>query len=278
MDCIVDPSRNFINKWNMYRIMKQSGPEHFLLPQTEQLTEETFLHLIKQFGSVFVKSSASWGGKNIGRARAVNGRYIWHVQGNAAELFKSAESLCPEVLNFAAEGDFIVQQEAPLVRFGERPFDIRTHLQKDVDGQWLYAGDLIRLGGKDSVVSNIAISNGEVLPTSKVLNSLFPLSSRQEKILHALKTASFEICRVLDHYHPFLETGIDFGLDEEGNLWLIEVNTDDALGGPEKELFAQLPDQTPYHQMCERSEKVYTEWLKRMGLAYENYIMDQGTE
>ena len=38
---------------------------------------------------------------------------------------------------------------------------------------------------------------------------------------------------MLDQYHFFMEVGLDFALDHNGNLWIIEVNTDDLKGGPD---------------------------------------------
>lgn len=49
--------------------------------------------------------------------------------------------------------------------------------------------------------------------------------------------------------------GIDFGIDELHNLWVIEVNTDDALGGPSHDLFAQLPDPTLFEAIQARAAR-----------------------
>ena len=39
-----------------------------------------------------------------------------------------------------------------------------------MDGSWTYAGDLVRIGGMGSIVSNIEISNGSVKPTDEVIS------------------------------------------------------------------------------------------------------------
>jgi hypothetical protein len=76
------------------------------------------------------------------------------------------------------------QQAAPLLFFEGCPFDIRTHLQRDVEDQWVYAGDLVRVGGNYSIVSNVAISNGKVKEPKEVLKTLLPKREKNNRGKH----------------------------------------------------------------------------------------------
>ena len=48
-----------------------------------------------------------------------------------------------------------------------------------MDGSWTYAGDLVRIGGIGSIVSNIEISNGSVKPTDEVISTVLPDPNHQ---------------------------------------------------------------------------------------------------
>jgi hypothetical protein len=63
-------------------------------------------------------------------------------------------------------------------------------------------------------------------------------------------------------HYEFDEVGIDLGLHKTGSLWLFEVNTNDAMGSPSHELFANLPDKRIYEQMKHREEDRKNEPIK----------------
>ena len=114
--------------------------------------------------------------------------------------------------------------------------------------------DLVRIAGTGSIVSNIEISNGSVKPTEEVISIVSP-DPNYQLLTNRLKAASMEICDLLDQYHFFTEVGFDFALDHSGNLWIIEVNTDDNQGGPDLYLFSLLPDQSAFDQIIHHKAK-----------------------
>ena len=178
-----------------------------------------------------------------------------------------------EIDKFYQDKNAIIQRGIPTIMFEDQPFDIRSHLYKEMDGSWVYGGNLVRIGGTGSIVSNIEISNGSVKPTNEVISILFP---NHPISIEKLKTISLDICHMLDQYHFFMEVGIDFGLDHEGNLWIIEVNTDDTQGGPDPYLFSLLPDKSVFDQIISHKAKIYEKWMRHMMDSFEANLTDKG--
>lgn len=249
---VLDVDRSFLNKWEMYKALQGEDFGPCKLPQTAILKETSLQQMVKRFRTVYVKPVTTWGGQNISVVRHSGQKHIWKKQGEQDEIYDDFKLLTRELVNSYAANISIVQQAAPLVRIEGRPFDIRVHMQRQADDTWTYAGSLARIGGANSLVSNVAISNGAVTPVKNVLSVLSKNKGRL--IQRRLEQIGHRICSIIDNYREFDEVGIDLGVDAKGRLWLIEVNTDDALGMPSHELFAQLPDRSLYEDMQKRYE------------------------
>ncbi len=252
-----DEDRLFYNKWEMYKLLS-SEKVSCHLPYTEKFSSDSLNKFIHEKEPFFIKPIESWGGTDISFIQMKNGLQV-QKQGYPTRTFPTEESLKDYLIPCYGTKTCIIQKKAPVIPYSNRPFDIRSHLQRDMDENWIYAGDLIRIGGADSIVSNVQISKGSVIETDAVLENLF--ESRRKDIKDQLVTMSFEIARILDKYYRFLDVGSDFCLDEQGELWLIEVNTDDVNGRPDYNLFNMLPDKAAYNNMTQLEEKRFYKWI-----------------
>lgn len=244
-----DSKRRFINKWDMYRLLSGRAVKSCRIPETRCCTPKVLHNFLNRFGSVYVKPIAGWGGERISRLEKEGSLWRWSRQGESQQMLKDWKSIEEFFLPLHPSDKYIVQQTAPLLTFEERPFNIRVHMQRTMDDSWIYAGELVRIGGPGSIVSNTQISDGTVVPLSRIVSHF---ETDASSFFKTLQEVGEQICRLLDTIYPFNEVGIDLGLGQKKELWLIEVNTDDAQGGPSHELFAQLPDLTVYEQIRRR--------------------------
>jgi hypothetical protein len=267
----MDAERRYLNKWEMYKALHGEPIGACQLPETALFAPQELRRLLEEYGSVYVKPVYSWGGQGISRVEVLGGHYAWTLQGEAPVTYATFQQLADAIVPVYEKSYCIVQQAAPLLRYQDCAFDVRVHMQRELEGHWVYAGDVVRVSGADSIVSNVAISGGHVLEVEQMLTEAFDAEAYGGDVdvwKRKLVTVGESICQLLDRYHLFNEIGIDLGVDRNGGLWLIEVNTDDALGGPSHELFAGLPDQTVYRQIRRRYEqrnlgmfKLFMVWL-----------------
>ncbi|HEU4964794.1 MAG TPA: YheC/YheD family protein [Bacilli bacterium] len=260
----LDEERRFLNKWEMHKALdgEELGPCR--LPETHLHGREALAEMLARYDSVYIKPVDTWGGRGISRVeregkgedKGEGERWCWTVQGEPMQTFTNFEELAKAMSPFDEKGVCIVQQTAPLMTHGASQFDIRVHMQRDLDGTWVYAGELVRVSGADSIVSNVAISGGAVQPLAAVVGETFDVSELKER----LQEIGFRVCEALEAYRVFTEIGVDLGIAPDGQLWLIEVNTDDAISGPSHELFEHLPDKTYANAMRERFQ------ARRMGM------------
>lgn len=253
----LDANRWFLDKWEMYKALSSSviGCK---LPLTNILRESSLEKMLMSLGAVYIKPVDSWGGEGISVVNRVDQEaseeHLYQIRDSSGNQKQgSMESIIESVLERYANTTSIVQQRAPFILLNGAPFDVRVLMQREVDGEWTYAGALVRTGVKDSIVSNVAKSGGKVLPVGKALRTVFPDDpSKRRGVRGCSKHCAYKVCRILDGYHSFDEIGLDFGVDGEGQPWLIEVNTNDALGGPSHDLFLKLPNKELHRQITER--------------------------
>ncbi|MCF8565003.1 YheC/YheD family protein [Alicyclobacillus tolerans] len=250
---MLDLERGYLNKWEMYKALQgeQIGPCR--LPVTQGLSGSSLGVMLKKFRKVYVKPIDSWGGNFVSVVAFESGKYSWTMQQHSQQQYPTLSKLMQDLSAAYAHQICIVQQAAPLLGYQGRPFDIRVHMQRNTDDSWIYAGALVRAGGAKSIVSNVGISDGAVLPLENVLLAVLA-KPKARRIPVKLENIGYSIAGLLDNYRDFNEIGIDLGVDRDGQLWLIEVNTDDALGAPSHEIFADLPDPTIYKQLRHRAE------------------------
>lgn len=252
-----DPERRFLNKWGMHLLLTKQQEAPCFLPETCLLEEVALRQLLQRYGRVYIKPVAGFGGHRISLVKRLANKIHWTRQETGEHLmFPDWHRFWPIFSSTHSDSDtYIAQQAIPLRAYQNRPFDVRVHLQRDTDDHWVYAGDLVRVAGSGGIVSNVAITGGEVVPTERALKAL----GLEDGIRQTWRKIADWVCRSLDAFYRFDEVGLDLGVDEKERWWLLEVNTNDAWGGPSHELFAQLPDSALY-------EEIRLRYARRVGI------------
>lgn len=242
----MNSERMGFDKWEMYKLIRGQNIGPCRVPKTGRLSETNLKHYLQQYHRVYVKPVSTWGGTNVSVVEQQTASVIWTCQGQEPMSVDIAT-----VLDHYHDVPTIVQQGIPALFYDGRPFDVRVHLQRDIQENWVYAGELVRVGR--GIVSNVGISDGMVLPIETAVSALFE-NSDLDVFKAQLRDIGTNIGQLFVDYSFIEEVGIDLAIDKSGHFWLIEVNTNDALGGPSHELFRFLPDQTTYLEIRERSE------------------------
>ncbi|MDQ0339026.1 D-alanine-D-alanine ligase-like ATP-grasp enzyme [Caldalkalibacillus uzonensis] len=115
---------------------------------------------------------------------------------------------------------FLVQQFIPLDLIDQKKYDIRIYVQKDHQGQWTVSGGFSRVvGSADSYITNQAT---EIKSIHDMLKENNMLSTNQ---LDKMEKISIQAAQAIEYKLGHLgEMAVDFGLDHQGNPWIIEVN------------------------------------------------------
>ena len=235
--------RRFRGKFLQYNLLKSDEELSHFLPETFLFTEEWMWNLLEREKQVIIKPCIGRLGRGVIQITAKNEEeYELHVE-NVKLPLNDREQLKMHLREhyFKKKKRYIVQQKISLATINECPFDLRVMVQrKEVGFPWEVTGRLVKVASKGFVITNVAKA---ILPLEKAIqNSSIRDLSIQDLIAEidriSLRTAvQFEGWNVK-------KLGLDIGIDQKGNLWIIEVNTKPATW-----IFKMLPDKTMYQKI-----------------------------
>ncbi len=228
------PGIQFINscklkKWQVHQKLIGYRPVDKFLPET------TFSHGIdsikeaaEKYGFLFLKSSGGSGGKGVFALEKRNHRFCFRYYHKGTHLKRygaNLDGLLTEMKTIGLKPDrVILQQGIRLVKYTNRPMDLRILMVKDKDGIWNAVYNQARVAQKGAVITNTSLG-GEVMNYSDIYPALkkrYPGIPSDNKIK--------DICMVIARYiekefGSFGEIGIDIAVDKTGKVWLLEANS-----------------------------------------------------
>ncbi|WP_165861122.1 YheC/YheD family protein [Paenibacillus paeoniae] len=230
-------------------------------PTTRYVTEELASFLASHGGKALIKPAAGMQGRGVILIR----QSLWDdtvaVKGRTRDnrsferIFPNLVELKKRLARFMGNSPFLLQPYLNLRDDKERPYDIRALLQKNGEGKWRLTGTAARIGRSGSLTSNLH-GGGEVSDSCTLLSANFgkPMA---ERLLRKIHTISGHTAIRLEHgFGRFGELAMDFGIEPDGSIWLLEVNSK-----PGREAFRQTAPLTAYTASIERPIH-YARYLK----------------
>ncbi|MBE3595638.1 MAG: YheC/YheD family protein [Hydrogenibacillus sp.] len=222
----------YLSKWEVFQtLLKTPLADH--LPPTALLDPVCLSHdlprLLKaECGAWFIKPAYGREGRGIWHLKRDGEAFIVRRPNPSGSPF--VERLTPDALRHrmraqAARRRLILQPDIELARIGDRPVDFRAVVAQTSPSAFRVASLVGRLGERGHFLTNLS-QRGTLVPAYDALTVL------QQTVnvppISALKRLSLEAARALDAGRklpePYLELGIDLGVDRQGRLWIVEIN------------------------------------------------------
>lgn len=219
---------HYLNKWDVHQMLLTNPLLVNYLPETLELDNNNLQEMVKKYPVLFMKPSNGSLGKGIIKVNTSKGklnyiayrsRRIRNQAANPAELMRKTKKI-------RDDRHYIVQEGLKLAKYKGSPFDLRIIYQKNGRGEWMVSKKFCRIAPSGSSISNLS-SGGSVAKSSKVLRYLFKtessIKSKNEEIRLLCKMVATTLENVSNN--TFGELGMDIGIDRQGHLYLIEVNS-----------------------------------------------------
>lgn len=222
----------FFDKWQIHQWLVADAATKKHVPATIRYTKVgEAVRFIQRHPTAFLKPFHGSLGLGIVRLmRQADGSVAYDIKrGSQAPLHGksiSAEEVVRTLRRRFGSKPYVLQQGIQLAKYKNRPFDVRILLQRDGNGGWKRTKMFARVAKSGDFTSNLS-SGGEALPVTTVLADMFPAQARRQKILQAIRHVSRTTTAVIEEQSgtTFGELGIDIGIDEQGGVWIIEVNS-----------------------------------------------------
>ncbi|MCL6453409.1 MAG: YheC/YheD family protein [Alicyclobacillus sp.] len=221
----------FFDKWQVHEWLTSDQRTRPHVPKTIRFTPgKATSEFIRVHNPVFLKPVHGSLGFGIIRViRQSDGSYSYDVKRRGAREHGTSpthSALLQFLRGRIGRKPYLVQQGLTLAKYRERPFDIRIVLQRDGSGDWRRTKVFARVAQPGDFTSNLT-SGGEALPVQVVNRAIYAQKAARVRCRREILRVSHLVAAVLEEQSGRLlgELGIDIGLDEDGHVWVIEVNS-----------------------------------------------------
>lgn len=234
------------SKWTKTKILLKHGNIRRYVPETRLFTRHRLKEMLGKYSVVYVKPTHGTAGQGVMRvSRTVSGRRtVYRYQlGFREKSGRNTDELYRSISRLTGKRSYIVQKGIPLLRYKQRPFDIRVMVQRVGNDLWVPTGYIGRVAHPRKIVTNFH-SGGRPMKLEKLL-SPYVKGGEREALIDGLNALGVGIARQLQsRFHGLREIGVDIGLDEQLKPWILEVNT-----RPDFHIFNQLRDKSMYRRI-----------------------------
>ncbi|WP_449620491.1 YheC/YheD family endospore coat-associated protein [Robertmurraya sp. Marseille-Q9965] len=221
-------NERFLSKWEVHNLLFAEEHLHPFLPDTQIFSFDALSLFLEKYNSVFIKPINGSQGRHIFRATLTDREII--VQSSSANeqdkrnTFDNLEEFF-QWFEKRKQTIFIVQKTIPLATFEGRQLDFRVLCHKNFQDSWKVTSIIARVSSKTQFVSNLA-QGGEMMRPVIPLAELSDSKTARSQVTF-MKELSLEVANVISQSTEGMvgELGIDIGVDENGRLFIIEVNS-----------------------------------------------------
>lgn len=221
----------FLDKWDVYDTLQADEAMRERVPETVLYTASgQVVDALRRWGVVYCKPRRGSLGKGITafrlssgsrvmvqHNRGLAGTDVMHLASTSAAARWAGRHLRPYA--------YCLQKGISLAKAQGRRYDIRALVQKDGEGEWRFTGAAARLAGRGQLTTHVPRGGSRLALRSALRASLRDKDRAQlvEEELAALsEAAAASLERAKDELYG--EFSLDVGLDNEGQLWILEIN------------------------------------------------------
>ncbi|MFV9511211.1 YheC/YheD family protein [Tepidibacillus sp. LV47] len=215
-------------KWEVYQILSTNPLFKSHLPKTAIYRGENQLFQWLSTMPIILKPIGGSHGKGVIKVSIQNRAY--HILGRAYNnkkihlIFQNKKEFLNWIHSFTKEKRYLIQQYLNLTTSQYQPYDIRVLVQKNENGQWETTGMAARIGDASNITSNLH-GGGKVESAVHLIQKEFSHYKAKE-ILELIHSFAKTIPPFIEQSHGELfELGLDLGIDQQGKVWIIEVNS-----------------------------------------------------
>jgi glutathione synthase/RimK-type ligase-like ATP-grasp enzyme len=221
--------RGLVGKWDTHLILSRNASLLPHLPETRKWEgPDKALSFLRQHRKIVIKPNGGSHGRGVAAIQHSGNGY--QVHGRTREnrffhlTFDDESSLKQWLSRFVATTRYVMQPYLELNTPDGRPYDLRMLIQKNETGEWITTGMAIRTGKPHSLTSNLH-GGGRAERAVPFLLRHF----RQEQVEDIMEKihwlAAVVPPHIERHHGRLLELGLDVGIDTDGRVWLLEVNS-----------------------------------------------------
>lgn len=219
----------FLSKELVHNILHNEEHMQVFLPETVRLSEDSLSNLLKKHSTLFLKPINGSQGRNIIRITRNTDSLVVDLSSGkdkgVGKTFTDNSILYQWLRPIFHSGNYICQEGISFKQYLNKSLDFRVLCHKNYQNNWNVTSVVARIAAEKQFVSNIA-RGGEVIKPIKVLTNLFGRNTALQQ-LALIQELAIETATIIEQNQlgMIAELGIDIGVDDKGEIWIIEVNS-----------------------------------------------------
>ncbi len=213
----------FINKYRFYRLIRNSAELHKYLPVSSKYDVKELAYYLEHKDNIILKPIYGSKGYGICVIKKNNDTYSVRMNDEIdTVIFKDRNELILHIDKSLDGSSYIISEYIETPKYKDRYFTIRVVVQLEPNNKYCVTSINAYTGEKDSDIGNNNI--GETIYLR--LNELcIELNQDCKDLYSRLESISIELANYLSkHNHKLIDMGIDYIVDKDFNIYLLEVN------------------------------------------------------
>ncbi|MGG6312983.1 YheC/YheD family protein [Paenibacillus macerans] len=223
------------SKWEKTKAIRLKKSLRPYIPDTRKYAFEHLRDMLEAYGYVFVKPDQGTYGNGVmsvehwidelapGSPPQYKLRY-----GIESALFPTIEELHAALTARIGPKPYLIQKGIHLLTYRRRKFDIRALVQQTPQRTWETTGFIGRVAAQQKVITNYH-GGGNVMLIEDLLGPYMTPKEFAEKYKE-MKSVGVQVAAQMARRYPKIkEIGLDIAIDEQHQIWILEVNTLPAL-------------------------------------------------
>lgn len=221
---------SFFNKLRVYEMLTTNHSLLPYLPETRPLNQVNLQAMLDRHRVLYIKPANGSLGRGIIKTYSKgDGKIHFAIYKNGRQhgSAENAAQFLDKTKSFHHKKMYLVQQGIELAKYENSAFDIRIIYQKNSEGKWTISKKFIRVAARGSSISNLS-KGGRVEQSKTVLGQVLNWNKNLIKAKNnELKYLCEAVATTMEKSSLSIlgELGLDIGIDYQGRLWLIEVNS-----------------------------------------------------
>ncbi|RLQ97317.1 YheC/YheD family endospore coat-associated protein [Falsibacillus albus] len=206
----------FIHKFSLYEVLKKHPSIALHLPETSPSTKGRLEEMLSRHKSIYVKPVKLSQGKGISRiSLEKGGDAISYETMEGTKRYATLEDFWTSESPKWKNDDILLQQEITTKTIDGKKYDLRGLVHYSSFGYSL-TGIGIRVAGSNKLTTHLK-RGGSLFPYEKLKDDAI-----EDKLSELMKRCGEALT---DHYGFFGEFSFDVGIDQEGHIWIFEINS-----------------------------------------------------
>ena len=222
----------FLDKWEVHKTLYMDPHTRPMIPESVIFSLENLGFVLDKFDAFFIKPIDGSVGKGIIQVKVLSNGLISYCKLGSKKGWQQCLSVLElyEQLSITNEKKYMIQKGINLAKIEGNIFDIRVQVQKNGYGAWTFTGAGVRIAAPGNFVTHVP-NGGSKASYEPVIKEVFGDSNEITKNLNRqLKMICQTVPRVLEHGLglSLAVLSLDLGIDTDGRIWIIEVNSKPA--------------------------------------------------